>query len=47
MKVINLTQISNQDESSITHLEDGGYVVSWTSLNQDESCDGYTYKDMM
>ncbi|RXJ82829.1 hypothetical protein, partial [Arcobacter cloacae] len=39
-RVINLTQNSNQDESSITHLEDGGYVVSWTSLNQDGSCDG-------
>gem|GEM_PF-4266313 len=37
---INTTFNNNQDESSITSLPGGGYVVTWTSYGQDGNCDG-------
>ena len=37
---VNTHTASNQDESSITTLADGSYVVSWTSYNQDGNSDG-------
>ena len=39
-KLVNTNTTSNQDESSITTLSNGSYVVSWTSYNQDGNSDG-------
>jgi len=38
-ELVNTTTQHNQDESSITSLTDGGYVISWTSYAQDRSGD--------
>ncbi|NQZ33646.1 MAG: cadherin-like domain-containing protein [Oceanospirillaceae bacterium] len=37
---INTFYASNQNDSSVTELIDGGYVVTWTSYSQDGSYDG-------
>jgi hypothetical protein len=38
--LVNATTADNQSEPCITALEDGGYVIAWTSANQDGSGSG-------
>ncbi|MCP5155360.1 MAG: tandem-95 repeat protein [Ectothiorhodospiraceae bacterium] len=37
---VNTTTASTQDEPAVAGLDDGGFVVVWTSLNQDGSSEG-------
>ncbi len=37
---VNTYTNNNQNQQVITALEDGGFVISWSSLYQDGSCDG-------
>jgi Ca2+-binding RTX toxin-like protein len=37
---VNTTTADNQAQASVAGLADGGYVVTWTSTNQDGSSDG-------